>query len=394
MAGCMALTLRALRRVGVDARFAPKGSRREFFYRRYRQNTHVMRMGLATLLLWGMLILANPVQSQPFAYVANATSNSVSVSVIDATTNTVFRTVAVGDAPEDVAVHPEGTFVYVTNRGSNTVSILDAETNSITATVGVQAQPVDIVISKTKEKNLPPVAVASTSISENDRLQLDGILSSDPEGDQLRFEWLVDGESSSRLGQIVSIDDLEVGNYKATLTVEDDSGNRAFDTMLFGVSESSNVAQAPIDILQIAIQNLKDIIATFFSVPEGSKVAQPLSSTDLLYLALNDLKDIVATLPTTSFDGPNDDAMENRRKVILNMLSEVLDSIGIEDFQASIDQLGDLLAKTDGLEPPDSAPDWIVGKDADTVTRVVSDLISCLILMPTTKVADWQFSKN
>ncbi len=68
-------------------------------------------------------------------YVANGMSGSV--SVLDTATNTVTATVPVGANPYYIAVHPAGTRVYVANWGSGTVSVLDTATNTVTATVPV-----------------------------------------------------------------------------------------------------------------------------------------------------------------------------------------------------------------------------------------------------------------
>jgi YVTN family beta-propeller protein len=59
------------------------------------------------LVLLGMALLAIPAQAQPFAYVANRNSNSV--SVINTASNTVVATVGVGACPAGVAITPDGT---------------------------------------------------------------------------------------------------------------------------------------------------------------------------------------------------------------------------------------------------------------------------------------------
>jgi YVTN family beta-propeller protein len=63
---------------------------------------------------------------------------SGTVSVIDTATNTVESTViAVGNAPNAVAVTPDGKHVYVPNAGSSNVSVIDTATNTVVATVPV-----------------------------------------------------------------------------------------------------------------------------------------------------------------------------------------------------------------------------------------------------------------
>ena len=74
-------------------------------------------------------------------YVTNELENTV--TVVDALSNTVVTTVPVGAGPSAVAVHPNGTRVYVVN-GTNptSVSVLDANANTVVATVPFGGQPV------------------------------------------------------------------------------------------------------------------------------------------------------------------------------------------------------------------------------------------------------------
>ena len=78
----------------------------------------------------------------PFAYVANAGSDDV--SVIDIATNTVLTTVTVGVSPEQVAVSPKGLFAYVTNPGSDNVSVIATASNTVVATILVGTGPAGI----------------------------------------------------------------------------------------------------------------------------------------------------------------------------------------------------------------------------------------------------------
>ncbi len=70
-------------------------------------------MALWAVLAMGLALAACPAEAAPFLYVANTTSNNV--SVIDTATNTLVTTISVGTAPEWLAVTPDGTHVYVTN---------------------------------------------------------------------------------------------------------------------------------------------------------------------------------------------------------------------------------------------------------------------------------------
>jgi YVTN family beta-propeller protein len=81
------------------------------------------------------------------AYITDANPNSNSVSVIDAATNTVTATIAVGSSPIGVAVSPAGNKVYVANGGSNTMSVIAAATNKVTATIPVGSAPEGVAVS-------------------------------------------------------------------------------------------------------------------------------------------------------------------------------------------------------------------------------------------------------
>ena len=101
--------------------------------------THKAKACFATLVL-----AAFPALAEPFAYVADAGSNSV--SVIDTATNTVVATVPVGNAPAGVAITPNGTRAYVANFSSDTVSVIDTATNTVVATIPVGNNPQGVAI--------------------------------------------------------------------------------------------------------------------------------------------------------------------------------------------------------------------------------------------------------
>ena len=94
------------------------------------QSLSVVRL----LVLLGMALLAIPAQAQPFAYVANPDSNSV--SVIDTASNTVVATVRVVGCPNGVAITPDGFRAYVTDQCNGSVSVIDTASNTVVATVG------------------------------------------------------------------------------------------------------------------------------------------------------------------------------------------------------------------------------------------------------------------
>jgi YVTN family beta-propeller protein len=84
------------------------------------------------------LIVTSLAHAEPFAYVTNQSSNSV--SVIDTATNTVADSIVVGSLPWGVAITPDGAFAYVTNTGSANVSVIDTVTNAVTTSLCVRGQ--------------------------------------------------------------------------------------------------------------------------------------------------------------------------------------------------------------------------------------------------------------
>ncbi len=67
-------------------------------------------------------------------YVTNELTNSV--SVIDTASRTVIGTIPVGTGPTAVAVHPNGTRLYVLNgSGTTSVSVINTTTNAVIATI-------------------------------------------------------------------------------------------------------------------------------------------------------------------------------------------------------------------------------------------------------------------
>jgi YVTN family beta-propeller protein len=72
-----------------------------------------------------------------YAYVSNRGSSTV--SVIDTSNNTVIATVPVGIQPNSIAITPDGAFAYVANLTSNTLSVIQTSTNSVVATIPITA---------------------------------------------------------------------------------------------------------------------------------------------------------------------------------------------------------------------------------------------------------------
>jgi gliding motility-associated-like protein len=88
-------------------------------------------------------VTATPVAGG-FAYVANYFNT---VSVINVTTNVVVATIKVGQQPQCVAVSPDGSRVFVTNRNDNNITVIDTRSNTVIATIPANFYPLGITVS-------------------------------------------------------------------------------------------------------------------------------------------------------------------------------------------------------------------------------------------------------
>ena len=107
-------------------------------------------LGLVTrfwLLLSAGVLSCTVALGQPFAYITNQDSNSV--SVIDAAANTLFATVPVEFNPFGVAVTPDGTRAYVANLGSASVSGDRHGYHTVVASITVGPRPFGVAILRT-----------------------------------------------------------------------------------------------------------------------------------------------------------------------------------------------------------------------------------------------------
>ena len=88
--------------------------------------------------------LSSQAQAEPFAYIANESSNTV--SVIDVATRQVSATVMVEKSPYGVATHPDGSRVYVANQLSNTVSVINTANNTVITSIPVGNTPIGVAV--------------------------------------------------------------------------------------------------------------------------------------------------------------------------------------------------------------------------------------------------------
>src|SRR5688572_647759 len=79
----------------------------------------------ATLLLLSVSAFAQA-QAAHHLFVVNKNGNTL--SIVNAKTFAVERTVNVGNGPHEVAISPDGTKAYVANAAGNSVSVVDLKT--------------------------------------------------------------------------------------------------------------------------------------------------------------------------------------------------------------------------------------------------------------------------
>lgn len=150
---------------------------------------------------------------------------------------------------------PEGTIlsfvwsidgVEIATGPSPAVGPFDPGTRTITLTVtdrsGASASD-DMIL--TVSANLPPVANAGPDQTANhsQTITLDGTGSSDPEGAPISYAWSFDGADIGT-GPSLSAGPFAVGAHTITLTVTDDHGVSASDSMVFTVINEEPVANA------------------------------------------------------------------------------------------------------------------------------------------------------
>ena len=69
------------------------------------------------------------------------------MTVVDAWGMSPIGLLQVGVSPQKLAVTPDGSRVFVTNKGSNTVTVINTLTNTIIGTVNVGKAPLDVAVS-------------------------------------------------------------------------------------------------------------------------------------------------------------------------------------------------------------------------------------------------------
>lgn len=95
-------------------------------------------------LACGLILYGRPAHAAPFAYIANYSSDTV--TVLDVATNKTVATIPTQSHPVGVAIRQDGSRVYVTNGSSASVTVIDANTNSVLTHIGVGVGPEGIAL--------------------------------------------------------------------------------------------------------------------------------------------------------------------------------------------------------------------------------------------------------
>src|SRR2546430_3320342 len=101
---------------------------------------------LGTLVL--LVLVIRPADASADARVFVTNEKSDDVTVIDATTRTVIKTIAVGKRPRGVAVSPDGRRVFVANSNSDSVSVIDATKLVVLTTAPAGRDPEGLTLDK------------------------------------------------------------------------------------------------------------------------------------------------------------------------------------------------------------------------------------------------------
>lgn len=83
--------------------------------------------------------------AQPYAYVSNLSSNTV--SVINTANSSIVTQISVPMGPTGMVVSPDASTVYVASQSANTVSIINTSSNSIAGSISVGSTPTQIAMS-------------------------------------------------------------------------------------------------------------------------------------------------------------------------------------------------------------------------------------------------------
>jgi YVTN family beta-propeller protein len=154
-------------------------------------------------------------------YVTNMVSGTV--SVINATTRAVIKTIPVGTEPFGCALSPDGKKLYVANQSSDDVSLIDTATDVVTKTIRpVGPKPHGIAVS-----------------ADGTKVYVTQFLSQSKADDDLRPLTQTEGADDGRVGRVTVLDG--VGDRPIRVVTL-----KSFDVAAFFQSDGNTLAREPL----------------------------------------------------------------------------------------------------------------------------------------------------
>lgn len=102
--------------------------------------------------------------AEPFAFVPNMEDSTV--SIIDLASDSVVKTLAVGERPVAAAVAPDGSKAYVANFMGRSVSVIDGQRLDLLATTPLDIHPLTLAVNSTRSRVFVTGTRASASPSQ------------------------------------------------------------------------------------------------------------------------------------------------------------------------------------------------------------------------------------
>ncbi len=152
------------------------------------------------------------------AYISNKGDDTV--SIIDLETKILITNVSVGVRPDHLAVSDDGQFVYVTNAGSDDISVINSKTQKVVATistgeiphgVGILPDGSKVYVSNSESKTVSVIDTKTNTVIKN--IQMDSEvehLEVSPDGNKV----FVNSEGSKVIYSISTDDDSVIEKLK------------------------------------------------------------------------------------------------------------------------------------------------------------------------------------
>ncbi|MEW6444839.1 MAG: YncE family protein [Pseudomonadota bacterium] len=117
--------------------------------RRSIRSRFLETMGRWSAIFW-FVSVCGVANAAPFAYISN--SEDGTVSVIDLATDSVVKTIAVGDRPLGVAVTRDGSKVYVTDLHEQSITMIDGHNHTVLARKSLVMTPRAVAVNAAQSR--------------------------------------------------------------------------------------------------------------------------------------------------------------------------------------------------------------------------------------------------